>query len=169
MRVSISGVLDWRGVWVHLSGLSRAANAAGLTTHSVVSNESRIWEFNAPEQALVLMKHFEKAKRDGSCRFSVQSNVNGTHENWDVQFQRIGNARLIHVHAIESRPNHRISAQDVRVLSWLANGLQPSAIARRLKQKTNSVQHRLVRLRKRLNAATNYELVAIALRLGIID
>ena len=169
MRQSVSGVLDWRGVWILLSDVSRAADAAGLTVHSVVSSQSRIWEFNDPDHATTLMKNFERAKKEGACRFSVQSNVGGVHENWDVLFQRIPGARLIHVHAVESRPMRRLAAADVDVLRWLARGLIPSAIARKLKQKTNTVQHRIHRLRKKLGVDTTPALIATAARHGLID
>jgi DNA-binding CsgD family transcriptional regulator len=169
MRQSVSGVLDWRGVWVILSDVSRAANAAGLTAHSVVSSQARIWEFNDPDHASTLMKNFERAKKEGVARFSVQSNVGGIPETWDVLFQRVPGVRLVHVHAVESQPARRLSKTDVDVLRWLSRGLLPSAIARKLKAKTNTIQHRIQRLRKKLGVSTTPALIAAAARHGLID
>ena len=168
MHQSIAGILDARGVWIHISGLSRGARAAGLTTHEILTSQRRIWEYNDPENGAILLKNFDLAKKTGSAHCQVESNV-GVREHWDVWFIRLSRSRVL-VHAIELFPNHpRLSARDRLILSKLADDLKLHQVAKRLKMDSNAFHQAAARLRKKFGVRTTHGLIAAAARHGLID
>jgi DNA-binding CsgD family transcriptional regulator len=80
----------------------------------------------------------------------------------------VGQGRLLAEAPLDAEVRRAITAQDVRVLTLLADGADPATVAGAIGEGEQSVRRRLARLKERLGAVTTAHLVAIAVRQRII-
>lgn len=69
---------------------------------------------------------------------------------------------------IASPAEYRRNAIDIKILSYLADGVRLEQIAERMHYSRSTITHRLARMCEHYGAVTNTHLVAIAIREGII-
>ncbi len=160
--------VDFRGNFLAISDVSRAAADSGLTSEQVVG--SKLWDFNDPDTSETIRRTFAKCLIENERqRITLKSTINGQEEYWANDYLPCHGAEiLVHSREVLAPEVIDVTDDDRRMLHLLSDDFTVKEIAAEFGVSTSSIGSRLQRLRDKCSVKTNHGLVAYCLKYGLL-